>query len=119
MLASRIKDEFVASVSHKLRTPLTSIVGYVDLVLDDCPGVTEEVRAHLVTVQRNARRLHRLVDDLLSTALQSVTTVLDLQRLSLGELLQSSVLEACKTASAAGLTLDFDQSHRARPRCRG
>ncbi len=106
VLASRIKDEFIASVSHELRTPLTSIVGYVDIILDDSEDLPDDVRAYLVTVQRNARRLHRLVDDLLSTALQSVTTVLDVGRLSLTELLQRSVLEAGKTASAAGL--DFE-----------
>jgi two-component system phosphate regulon sensor histidine kinase PhoR len=110
VLASRIKDEFVASVSHELRTPLTSIVGYVDIILDDSEDLPDDVRGYLVTVQRNARRLHRLVDDLLSTALQSVTTVLDVGRLSLTELLQRSVMEAGKSASAAGLTLDFKVS---------
>ncbi|MET0998623.1 MAG: ATP-binding protein [Marmoricola sp.] len=109
VLASRIKEEFVASVSHELRTPLTSIVGYVDFILDDSEGLTEEVRGYLVTVQRNSRRLHRLVDDLLSTALQSVTSVLDLQRLCLAELLRSSVLEAEKNASAAGLTMELER----------
>jgi two-component system phosphate regulon sensor histidine kinase PhoR len=107
VLVARIKDEFVASVSHELRTPLTSIIGYVDIVLDDCEELPADVRAYLVTVQRNARRLHRLVDDLLSTALQSVTTVLDVERFSVAELLQRSALDAAKAAVAAGLTLEF------------
>ena len=81
-VASRIKDEFVASVSHELRTPLTSIIGYVDVILDDsratCPSDVRGLPRHVV--QRNARRLHRLVDDLLSTALQSVDHVLDIER---------------------------------------
>jgi two-component system phosphate regulon sensor histidine kinase PhoR len=81
----------------------------VDLILEDSPALPEEVRGHLVTVQRNARRLHRLVDDLLSTALQSVTSVLDLRRMPLADQVRSSVLEAGKTASAAGLTFDFQQ----------
>jgi two-component system phosphate regulon sensor histidine kinase PhoR len=108
VLVARIKDEFVASVSHELRTPLTSIIGYVDIILDDCEELPEDVRAYLVTVQRNARRLHRLVDDLLSTALQSVTTVLDVERLSVAELLQRSALDAAKVAVASGLTFEFD-----------
>jgi two-component system phosphate regulon sensor histidine kinase PhoR len=110
VLAARIKAEFVASVSHELRTPLTSIVGYVDIILDDTEGLPDEARDYLVTVQRNARRLHRLVDDLLSTALQSVTTVLDVERLAVGELLQRSAREAARAAGAAGLSFDIDTS---------
>ncbi|WP_448620809.1 sensor histidine kinase [Geodermatophilus sp. URMC 65] len=63
----RMKDQFVSLVSHELRTPLTSILGYLELVLDD-PDLGEESRAHLGTVERNARRLLRLVGDLLFTA---------------------------------------------------
>ncbi len=115
VLAARIKAEFVASVSHELRTPLTSIVGYVDIILDDTEGLPDEARDYLVTVQRNARRLHRLVDDLLSTALHSVTTVLDVERLAVGELLERSAREAARAASAAGLGFEIDISelHRA------
>jgi PAS domain S-box-containing protein len=63
----RMKDQFVSLVSHELRTPLTSILGYLELVLDD-PGLGEESRAQLGTVERNAQRLLRLVGDLLFTA---------------------------------------------------
>ncbi len=108
VVASRIKEEFVASVSHELRTPLTSIVGYTDVILDDSENLPEDARAYLLVVQRNARRLHRLVDDLLSTALQSVATVLDVERVSVTELLERSAVEARKAAAAAGLELDLD-----------
>ena len=63
----RMKDQFVSLISHELRTPLTSILGYLELVLDD-PGLGEEPRQHLATVERNAQRLLRLVGDLLFTA---------------------------------------------------
>ena len=110
VLASRIKEEFVASVSHELRTPLTSIIGYVDIMLDESERVPSDVHDHLVTVQRNARRLHRLVDDLLSTALQSVTTVLDLSRVPVVDLLRRSALEASRASATAGLSFEFDVS---------
>ncbi|SET34860.1 sensor histidine kinase [Geodermatophilus poikilotrophus] len=63
----RMKDQFVSLVSHELRTPLTSILGYLELLLDD-PGLTDEQRQYLGTVERNAQRLLRLVGDLLFTA---------------------------------------------------
>jgi signal transduction histidine kinase len=107
VVASRIKDEFVASVSHELRTPLTSIIGYVDVILDDTDDLPDDARSWLKVVQRNARRLHRLVDDLLATALQSVATVLDIERVSVTELLERSAVEARKAAAAAGLDLEL------------
>ena len=110
VVASRIKDEFVASVSHELRTPLTSIIGYTDVILDDTENLPADARGYLLTVQRNARRLHRLVDDLLSTALQSVATVLDVERVSVTELLERSAVEAKKAAAAAGIELELDTS---------
>ncbi len=113
VVASRIKEEFVASVSHELRTPLTSIIGYVDIVLDDTEDLPADVRDYLLTVQRNARRLHRLVDDLLSTALQSVATVLDVERVSVTQLLERSAAEARKAAGAAGITLEVCTDHEA------
>ena len=105
--ALRIKDEFVASVSHELRTPLTSIIGYVDVLLDDVDEVSADVRLHLSTVQRNAKRLHRLVDDLLSSALQSVAAVLELRKISVSRLVHRSASEAAKTAAAAGLSFEI------------
>ena len=108
LAAARLKEEFVASVSHELRTPLTSIIGYVDIVLDDVEGLPEEARAYLATVQRNARRLHRLVDDLLSTALQSVSCELDVEEVSVGDVLARSVRDHAGAAAAAGVTVWLD-----------
>lgn len=61
---NRLKDELISVVSHDLRTPLTSIMGYLELALapeTDPP----EARQFLEVVQRNTGRLHRLVEDLL------------------------------------------------------
>jgi signal transduction histidine kinase len=66
--ADRLKDEFFALVSHELRTPLTSIIGYLEIVLEDEGLVDPEARRYLGVVERNSRRLHRLVGDLLFVA---------------------------------------------------
>jgi two-component system, OmpR family, phosphate regulon sensor histidine kinase PhoR len=59
-----VRRDFVANVSHELKTPLTSIRGYVETLLGEDPGA--ETRQHfLAVVQRNAERLQRIVDDLL------------------------------------------------------
>jgi two-component system, OmpR family, phosphate regulon sensor histidine kinase PhoR len=108
MTAARLKDEFVATVSHELRTPLTSIVGYVDVLLEDVAEIPPDARPFLMTVQRNARRLHRLVDDLLSDALKLGKAELRLGRVSLTNVLRTSAVEAEKSADANGLAFHLD-----------
>lgn len=108
MTAARLKDEFVATVSHELRTPLTSIVGYVDVLLEDVEEIPADARPFLQTVQRNARRLHRLVDDLLSDALKLGRAELHLGRISLVQVVRTSAIEAEKSATTNGLTFSFE-----------
>jgi len=58
-----VRKDFVANVSHELKTPLTSIAGYAETLLhESAPG---QPRQFAETIVRNARRMHRLVDDLL------------------------------------------------------
>ncbi len=59
-----VRRDFVANVSHELKTPLTSISGYAETLLAD--GADEATsRRFLGTIMDNARRMQRLVDDLL------------------------------------------------------
>jgi len=62
--ASEMQKAFVASASHELRTPTTSILGYVETVLES-DDLTQQDRDFLEVVHRNAQRLTRLIDDLL------------------------------------------------------
>jgi PAS domain S-box-containing protein len=65
----RLKEEFLASVSHEFRTPLTSIRGFVELLLAGGPGpLTERQERYLGFVDSAGVRLGRLVDDLLLVA---------------------------------------------------
>jgi signal transduction histidine kinase len=62
-----IRRDFVANVSHELKTPLTSISGYADTLLAD--DVDPPTRARFLgTIAANAHRMQRLVDDLLDLA---------------------------------------------------
>jgi signal transduction histidine kinase len=59
-----IRRDFVANVSHELKTPLTAVSGYAETLLDD--GIPAEQRRQFVTTIRdNATRMQRIVDDLL------------------------------------------------------
>jgi signal transduction histidine kinase len=59
-----VRRDFVANVSHELKTPLTSISGYAETILTDHPDAAVS-RRFLETILSNARRMQRLVDDLL------------------------------------------------------
>jgi signal transduction histidine kinase/HAMP domain-containing protein len=58
-----VRRDFVANVSHELKTPLTSIVGYAETLATEDAGKDAERFAH--TILNNARRMQELVDDLL------------------------------------------------------
>ncbi len=63
---NQLKDEFVAAVSHELRTPLTNVQGFVKTLLrPDVRLTPAEEREFLLTVDRHAERLKRLIEDLL------------------------------------------------------
>ena len=66
--ADRLKGDFVTTVSHELRTPLTSIIGYAELLLSDTGELPPVHRQVLGRIERNARRLSGLVEDLLTMA---------------------------------------------------
>ena len=59
-----VRRDFVANVSHELKTPLTSISGYAETLLGDSADA-ETTHRFLRTILSNARRMQRLVDDLL------------------------------------------------------
>jgi PAS domain S-box-containing protein len=62
----RVRTDLVATVSHELRTPLTSILGNVELLADGDAGSLTGQQARLIAaVERNARRLLALIEDLL------------------------------------------------------
>ena len=107
--ADRLKDEFVALISHDLRTPLTSIIGYVELSLEEGePELDDERRGYLKIVSRSSERLLRLVDDLLFVArLQAGKLVLERAELDLGMIASQAVEEARPRAEGKRLALEF------------
>lgn len=105
--ADRLKNEFFALVSHELRTPLTSIVGYVELVLEEEVGeINEQQRRFLGIVERNGKRLQRLVGDLLFVAqVEAGTLNLEPGHASLETIVRDAVDGARPRAEQAQVTV--------------
>ena len=65
----RLKTNFVNSVTHELRTPLTSIMGYAEFLEDEVGGSVSPVQRDFISqIQRGAKRLEHLLNDLLDFA---------------------------------------------------
>ncbi len=61
-----VRQDFVANVSHELKTPITSIKGFVETLLDDPAPSPDNVRRFLQIVEKQANRLDAIIEDLLS-----------------------------------------------------
>jgi signal transduction histidine kinase len=106
--ADRLKDEFIALVSHDLRTPLTSIIGYVELALDEdgMEPLDVERRRYIEVVARSSDRLLRLVDDLLLAArLQSGRFMLNVDETDLESVAADALDEMHARAERKGVSL--------------
>ncbi len=105
MAALAQREDFVSSVSHELRSPLTSMLGYLELALDD-PHLPGPVRSHLQVVERNSERLERLIADLLTAAeARSAPVQLVRAALDLSEVVAEAVQNQLPRADAAEVTL--------------
>ncbi|HEU4703415.1 MAG TPA: ATP-binding protein [Conexibacter sp.] len=108
--AERAKQDFFALVSHELRTPLTAILGYVELLLSDDTGdFPVEHARHLEVIDRNARRLVRLVGDLLFAAqVDGAPLLLEPGEVDLAALVHDAVELARSRATEAGIALETE-----------
>ena len=87
----KTRRDFIANVSHELRTPLTSIQGYTETLLDQPPGESNHVRDFLEIIRKNAARMARLTEDLLTLArVESGEQRFDTQEVSAEELLEDA-----------------------------
>ena len=95
----RVKGDFVSTISHELRTPITSIIGYTEMLEDGMVGDLSEGQLDVVgRVDRNGRRLLLLVEDLLTLS-QIESSRLKMQPVSTD--LRAVVAQACEAVAGA------------------
>lgn len=96
------KDDFVSNVAHEFRTPLTSVMGYLELATEH-PQLPAGIGEYLRIAERNAERLLNLVSDFLSSA--AGTMAVDPRPTDLGSIIRNSLLSAGPRAARSGVTL--------------
>ena len=105
--ATRIKDEFLATLSHELRTPLNAIVGWTQILRRAGSSVKPaDLERGLDVIDRNARAQVQLIDDLLDLSRVITGKVrLDLQQVSMIEVVQRTMHSVEPAAAAKGIRL--------------
>jgi signal transduction histidine kinase len=91
--ANRLKDEFLATVSHELRIPLNVVLGYSSMLLntEECE-TSEHFKQAAETIQRNALAQVRLVSDLVNLSrLRTNKLMLDCEAISVGHIINEAV----------------------------
>ena len=90
--SERMKTELITNVSHDIKTPLTSIINYVDLMRK--PHTEEEYRQYLEVLDRQSQRLKKLVDDLMEMSKASTGNMsVEILRLNAGEFVNQALGE--------------------------
>lgn len=102
--SERMKTELITNVSHDLKTPLTSIISYVDLLKKEPLG-SEKAVEYVEVLDRQAHKLKKLTDDLVEASKASSGAMkVELACVDVRELLQQSIGEYTERMEGAGLT---------------
>ena len=100
--SERMKTELITNVSHDIKTPLTSIINYVDLL--EKPHTEEEGAAYLEVLSRQSQTMKKLIDDLMDMSKASTGNVtVEVQKLDAAEAVNQALGEFADKLSAAGL----------------
>ena len=99
-IANRLRDEFMATVSHELKTPLNSILGWARMLKDGDLDANQVERA-LGTIIKNSETQNRLIEDLLDVArIISGKLVLELEPVDPAELIHDAMESVMPAAEA-------------------
>jgi PAS domain S-box-containing protein len=103
--ANRLKDEFLATISHELRSPLNAILGWARLLREpDMRG--DQMERALETIERNAQAQARLIEDLLDVSrIVSGKLSIQMRPVTLNSTIQSAVADLRLAAESKGIDL--------------
>lgn len=101
--SERLKTELITNVSHDLKTPLTSIVNYIDILSKD-EIESSEAREHIEIIKRQSAKMKKLIEDLVEVSKASSGNIsANLERTDVNLLLSQSIAEYAEKFEAAKL----------------
>ncbi|WP_242861078.1 histidine kinase dimerization/phospho-acceptor domain-containing protein [Clostridium scatologenes] len=110
--SERLKSELITNVSHDLKTPLTSIINYINLLKKE--GLSEdEIKGYIGVLDRKSERLKVLIEDLFEASKMSSGSVeLNIEKVDVAALLEQSIAELDEKIKKASLTLRVKYSNK-------
>jgi PAS domain S-box-containing protein len=104
--ASRLKDEFLASLSHELRTPLNAVLGYARMLRSGVVSADKQARA-IETIERNATSLTQIVEDVLDISrIVSGKIRLNVQSVDFPKIVGNAIDVVSPAADAKGVRIE-------------
>jgi len=105
-----IRRDFVANVSHELKTPITSIEGFAETLLDGALDDPEDARRFVAIIGKQASRLHSIVEDLLALSRveqEARREEIVLQELPVAEILQAAIQSCSPRAEEENMVINL------------
>ncbi|MEI7637385.1 MAG: ATP-binding protein [Syntrophus sp. (in: bacteria)] len=103
----RMRMDFVANVTHEIRTPLTAIIGYIETLQQGAVHDREKAEKFLQTIHNNAQRLNRLVDDLLTLSnIEMGETKMQFREVAVAEVIGEVLKTVAPQAAAKKIILE-------------
>lgn len=107
----QIRKDFVANVSHELKTPITSIKGFTETLIDGAMKNEETLTSFLDIILKESNRLQRLVQDLLDLSkIEQHGFTLDLQHVDITQILKEIMVILQKKADEKKINLSFSSA---------
>jgi signal transduction histidine kinase len=107
------RKELVANISHDLKTPITSIIGYLAAIEDIGPTSPEKISRYLSVIQSNAAYTNRLIDDLFLFSRLDINRVeLAAENVDVGKFLGDLMEEFSIDLSESGAVFSYDDGFR-------
>ncbi|NFA90901.1 sensor histidine kinase [Clostridium botulinum] len=105
--SERLKTELITNVSHDLKTPLTSIINYIDLLKKEDLS-KDEINGYISVLDRKSKRLKALIEDLFEASKMSSGAVeLNIEKINVTALLKQSIAEFEEKITKSSLELKF------------
>lgn len=105
----RLRQEFIANVSHELKTPLSSIKAYAETLLNGALGDPENAQKFVGRIEEQADRLHALIQDMLSLArIESVQQPFVINPVNVEEVVRACVEDQRSRAETKGIDISLD-----------
>lgn len=105
------KDELITNVSHDIRTPLTSIIGYLELVTEERYTSFEQAQSYVETAYKKAEQMRVLVNDLFEyTSVHQADAPLNVVPFDMVQLIEQLAIDFLIEAEEKGMTIEIISS---------